>query len=197
MRAGTDVRPDAADVRPRGFRARLASETRGAHEATERDFVAIEADPAAALPDFLAASRLAMRALSAARDGRPVDEEADILDRLVDALEHDCRSSGQASLPDLPCPEPLDTLAVGYLVLGSRLGTEVLSRRTRAAGIALPRSFTISMPKGTWRAFCARLDGIDPDGPCADRIVSDARRGFDLHRAAAARVRSQTKDRRP
>ncbi|SLN72108.1 hypothetical protein ROJ8625_03795 [Roseivivax jejudonensis] len=167
---------------------RLRTETGTEHSRTEEAFAFFTADPAAHLSGFLAAQLVASRALAAARDGAPVAEEGRLLADLIEALSEDCADAGHAPLPDLAVPRRLDTLAVGYLALGARLGSAVLARQVTEAGLALPRAFTLTAPQGAWRAFRQRLDTHSQDPVRAERVIADARAGFDLHRAAAARV---------
>ncbi|WP_157577838.1 hypothetical protein [Roseivivax halodurans] len=143
---------------------------------------------------FLAAQLIACRAMDAARAGDPTPEEGEALAEMIAALDADCRSRGQAPLPDLPASRPLDTLAVGYLTLGSRAGTTLLARRATEAGCPLPRAFELPPAGRAWRDFRARLDRVDPTSHRAQRIVQDARAGFDLHRAAAALAWTMTRD---
>ena len=162
--------------------------------ATEEVYTRVLDDPAPHLAWFLCAQLIACRALHASRDGDPAPEEGAALDEMIAALDADCRSRGHAPLPDLPAAGPLDTLAVGYLTLGSRSGTVLLARRTTEAGCDLPRAFTLAPTGQAWRDFRARLDQLDPTSPRARRIVTDARAGFDLHRAAAALAWAKTRD---
>jgi heme oxygenase len=100
---------------------------------------------------------------------------------------------------DLPGPGPalpafqgaaLDPLAVDYLVLGSRLGTEVLRRHLADAAPALPMPAYFRAPPATaeWRALCQHLDQINPESDRAARILFDAGRGFGIFTAAAQAV---------
>ncbi|SFD88003.1 heme oxygenase-like domain-containing protein [Roseivivax sediminis] len=186
-------------ARASGLHPHLREATRAAHLRTEDAFAPFLRAPVAELGPFLAAQLGAARALHAARDGTPVAEENSLLCDLGDAYENDLREIGHAPLPGnaILAPRPLDTLAVGYLTLGARLGTAVLARALTAAGGTLPRSFTLSAPEGAWRAFRQRLDTHSHDPARSARIVADVVAGFDLHRAAAARAWPHHEDRSP
>ena len=172
----------------------LRCATAESHVATEAVYERVLDDPMRHLSWFLCAQLIACRAMRAARDGAPVAEEGEALDEMIAALDADCRSCGHAPLPDLPAARPLDTLAVGYLTLGSRSGTTILARRATEAGCELPRAFALAPAAKSWRDFRARLDRLDPNSPRAQRIANDARAGFDIHRAAAALAWTKTKD---
>ncbi|WP_051492176.1 hypothetical protein [Roseivivax isoporae] len=160
--------------------------TRPQHDATEAAFAPFTDDPAGRLDWFLAAQAIALDALLAAREGAPAPEEGRVADELRDALAADCAARGQTALPGLKAAAPLDTLAVGYIVLGSRLGTVVLAEMLARTGARRPAAFSLAMPAGAWRAFRARLDLLPPDGTRAARVAAHAGRGFDVYRAAAA-----------
>ncbi|MFD1343743.1 hypothetical protein [Litorisediminicola beolgyonensis] len=141
-------------------------------------------DPAPLMSRFLSAQLIAARALRRGRDGAPPAEEAATLSDMIAALEGDLGDAA-SRLPDIALPRPLDTLAVGYIVLGSRLGTEVLARRLTALALPLPLYFRLPPPGGAWTAFRARLDALVPDQPMAQRIATDAALGFDIYAASA------------
>ena len=91
------------------------------------------------------------------------------------------------SAPDLPlCPAmpPLCTrpqlLGAMYVVEGSTLGGQVITRQLAQAGISLRAYFTgygaLTGPR--WKAFCQLLMEAAPTGPDQDEIVASARLTF-------------------
>lgn len=136
------------------------------------------------MAQFLAAQLIAARALRRGRDGAPPPEEGMILPQMIAALEGDLGPAA-SGLPEIALPRPLDTLAVAYLVLGSRLGTEVLARRVSSLNRPLPEYFRQPVPGAAWRMFRDRLDAMASDDAQASRIAADAALGFEIFTAAA------------
>lgn len=91
------------------------------------------------------------------------------------------------SAPDLPlCPAmpPLRTrpqlLGAMYVVEGSTLGGQVITRQLAQAGISLRAYFTGygALTGSRWKAFCQLLMEAAPTGPDQDEIVASARLTF-------------------
>lgn len=193
-RTGEELKDHADGVRhcpisDVSFRQYLRNASHPAHDAAELTFAPFLADPQRELPWFLATQWSALRTLQvSAPQGSLLS--AGILQDLLRRLD--------ADLADLriapPSPEaarPLDPLAVDYLVLGSRHGTEVLRRRLFGSPDSPPARgyFTKDRDPGAWQALCAALDRVDPDSPRAARILFDTASGFDLFAKAAAAAR--------
>ena len=92
-----------------------------------------------------------------------------------------------ATAPDLPmCPAmpPLHTrlqlLGAMYVVEGSTLGGQVITRQLAQAGIPLRTYFTGygARTGPRWKAFCHLLTEAAPAGPDQDDIVASARLTF-------------------
>ncbi|WP_157891225.1 hypothetical protein [Phaeobacter porticola] len=178
-------------MRPRpsnnGFRMLLRQTTRAEHDAAERAFAPFHESPLPHLAWFLNCQYTALHALARACDSA-TGHSADLLPMLTEALRADCTThcTAPADLARSALPN-LHPLAVDYLVLGSRLGTEVLRRRlSDATGCAaLPCYFEPRDHLMPWRAACEDLDAIKTDSTLADKIVTDTRSGFELFNMAA------------
>lgn len=110
---------------------------------------------------------------------------------MITALQADRRALGDdAPLPPLAAlavtPHPV---AVAYILLGSRLGTQVLRRDwaqsadTQVQGAG--RYFALPPLTAEWRRLVADLDARPVLGPDAQQILSDAEAIFDLFARSA------------
>ena len=89
-----------------------------------------------------------------------------------------------ADLPLCPAMPPLRTrlqlLGTMYVMEGSTLGGQVITRQLAQAGISLRAYFTgygaLTGPR--WKAFCQLLTEAAPAGPDQDEIVASARLTF-------------------
>ncbi|OOY21194.1 hypothetical protein BMI86_01025 [Thioclava sp. DLFJ5-1] len=165
------------------FRQILRHETSAAHEAGEAQFSQFFAAPEQKLGWFLAAQAAGLGVL--ARHAAPGALCAGLLSDLLDRLDRDLARLGRPVHP-VPAPDAeqglLDPLAVDYLVLGSRLGTQVIDRKVFAEtpAEAKPLYFQAPAAGALWKRHCATLDALRPAEPRATRIVADATRGFHL-----------------
>ncbi|WP_254683299.1 hypothetical protein [Phaeobacter sp. LSS9] len=170
-----------------GFRVELRRATRREHDAAELAFAPFHQSPLPYLAWFLACQHTALHALAGSGDDG-TGHSTRLLAALTTALRADCAQNGDhpATLSVDALPQ-LHPLAVDYLVLGSRMGNEVLRRRLSAAAdqLALPAYFAPRDHLVAWRATCADLDQIPPRGALARRIVADTRQGFALFDTAA------------
>ncbi len=176
------------------FRQILRQETAAAHEAGEAQFSRFFAAPAQELGWFLAAQAAGLGVL--ARHAAPGALCAGLLSDLLDRLDRDLARLGR---PVRPVRDPdaaqgrLDPLAIDYLVLGSRLGTQVIDRKLFAEtpAEAKPLYFQAPAVGALWKRHCATLDALSPAGPRAARVVADATRGFHLF-AQVVQAQGQT-----
>jgi len=175
-----DTRAVAA---PAGLRAELRRATQAAHAATEAAFAPL-LSAADGLDGFLRAQQAALATLHAARDGEAFPEEAGLLPVLLADLEADLAARGLEPLPRDDAA-PMTSLAVAYLVFGSRLGSEVIRREQMQADRPLPRYLRARDHAAGWRAVCTRIDAIPPGSEAALRLVEDVARGFAYFRRAA------------
>ena len=85
-------------------------------------------------------------------------------------------------------------VAIDYVLLGSRLGLQVLRRRWQVSRdtAVLQASDYISLPSVSrpWAALCRRLAAQPGAGPEADRIVADALYIFEVFEEAAKSVKT-------
>ena len=83
--------------------------------------------------------------------------------------------------------ESLDGVAIDYLVLGSRLGTETMRRRLFAdhQREAIPQYFLIGTMPELWQRHCAELNNIDVGSDRAATVVQDTKAGFAIFARAA------------
>ncbi len=131
---------------------------------------------------FLSAHRLAFAAIRPARDALT---DQHLLDRMIGAIDDDLDTLGNrgpaVSLRPRVVAQPL---AQDYVLLGSRLGTQVLHRRWLAAtdrGIRRAGSY-LSLPpmQLEWRAFCNRAMAMGAEGRTADAVLAEAEALFVL-----------------
>ncbi len=111
----------------------------------------------------------------------------ELLARLDDDLGADAGGAGRAVHPAPPLARPLDPIAADYLVLGSRLGTEVLRRELMAQTppVAIPSYFLACPAPQMWRGHCTLLDSIAPTSEQAEHLIRDVIAGYGVFRAAA------------
>lgn len=163
---------------------RLRDQTGAAHDALDQMFAPFQSDPATHLNHFLAVQLAGFSTLLAAcpECDAPV---AAMLRKAKSALAQDVADRA-CYVPQLPPPYGLHPLAVAYLSIGSRLGTEVLRRRLTDAGIApMPLYFTPEPYQTDWRQLCATLRAAPADDVLADLVVQDVLTGFKLFTLAA------------
>lgn len=183
--------PRPAEIFPKdarsGFRHHLRHSTAAEHEAVERAFDPLTANLHSTLSAFLSAQRSAFAALDSAsgRSDRLISRG--VIDDLLERLDRDLGPMGRAT----PAPPKMELMAVDYLVLGSRLGTEVLRRdlMKRIGDAGLPDYFGGAPVTGEWRQLCAELDRIGRDSAEARNITFDVCRGFGIFCAAANAAR--------
>lgn len=179
----------ATGAQTAGLRMELRRATRGEHDAAEAAFAPFHAAPAQHLSWFLGCQLVALRPLYALAGRSGAQAEALIGD-LLKALEQDCADRGWHPAPvaghGAQTGRALDGLAIDYLVLGSRLGTEVLRRRLmEEADDPLPAYFAPRPHKDMWQQSCRELDAIPADSLRAKRLIDDTRTGFSFFYAAA------------
>ena len=167
------------------FRQNLRTQTRPEHDATEAMFEPFLRDPARKLGWYLSAQRSGLAAICT----QPAAKHAlcaEIVPDLIARLDHDLADMGRSAV-DIPTEWDIAPVACDYIVLGSRLGTEVIRRRIYGpnSNANIPTYFQTPVRPDLWRAHCDTLDHIDPMSEKATQIIIDARRGFDLFKRAA------------
>ncbi|SPF78172.1 hypothetical protein [Pseudoprimorskyibacter insulae] len=162
------------------FRTILRTKTRHAHDKAELSFARFRADAKRNLGWFLASQRAGLGALRASGIGVSTDLRARLLIRLdADLIVHN------RPLIPVRAAQELDPLAVDYIILGSRLGTEVLRRQVFQSGDAIPLYFQTGPEPQLWRTLCDDLALIDPGSARASAILRDTRTAFDIFEHAA------------
>lgn len=171
-----------------GFRHVLRSEVAGDHLAVEGVFDPFVKFPQLMLNWYLAGQRSALAALACEGNDDGPGCGAAMLADLIARLDADLARMGTRAVP-IDAALPLDPLARSYLVVGSRLGTEMLRREifTGWRSQDVPLYFRALPAGNAWRAVCAALDGVAPQSARAARIIDDSRRGFSIFARAAAR----------
>ena len=171
---------------------RLRSETRPQHEALEQNAfnqaLATGTLTVAATTHFLAKMYgfLVPYETALHQHAAEFSPAWEITERLRSPLIlEDLEQNGAISdLPLCPATPPLHTrpqlLGAMYVVEGSTLGGQVITRQLAQAGIPLRAYFT---GYGTrtgprWKAFCQLLTEAAPAGPDQDEIVASARLTF-------------------
>lgn len=169
------------------FRHALRMATQDDHKKAENSFNDFLSAPAAHLRPFLTAQFLALSSLRNNGDDGTSPTCLAVLDDALVRLRADlCAPRGSSRVSVIS----LDPIAIDYLVLGSRLGVEVLRRRWIAEfrQESLPADF--SQPEGNpakqlWKDLCERLALIDPSSDQARRIILDSQSGYALFAQSA------------
>lgn len=186
----TTTAPSAArlaDCAPT-FRHAIRRDTKPEHDALEAQFAPFMAAPERHLSWFLATQYAALGALLASR---PLSAEGMIsgllLTELVGRLRFDLENRGVIAPAIKSADETLDPMAIDYLVLGSRLGTETMRRRLFAdhQREAIPQYFLIGTMPELWQRHCAELNAIDAGSVRAAKVIHDTKSGFALFARAA------------
>ena len=176
-----------ADCAPT-FRHAIRRDTKSEHDALEAQFAPFMTAPERHLSWFLATQYAALGALLASR---PVEAERMLsgllLTELVGRLRFDLENRGVIAPAIKSADESLDGVAIDYLVLGSRLGTETMRRRLFAdhQREAIPQYFLIGTMPELWQRHCAELNNIDVGSDRAATVVQDTKAGFAIFARAA------------
>ena len=183
--APAPVGPSPAAGAPLTLRERLRLDTRLWHEEVDRAYSGFDLRHPSSLAGFLRANLSALRSIDC-HPGPQADAARLLRDEMATALEADLRHLGGPQ-PDAAVPVRFDATAVLYVLLGSRIGTQVLRRRwlgsTDAAVLGAGRYFAMPQRTGDWRDLCVRLAGASAHDPAAETIVRDACDLFGLYRA--------------
>ncbi|WP_425073886.1 hypothetical protein [Sagittula sp. S175] len=135
---------------------------------------------------FLAAQRAGLGALSLARTEGESRLCEVVLEDLIERLDFDLAVRGARAVPVL-ADRTLAGAGVDYIVLGSRLGTEVMRRMLseRLGRAALPTYFLAPSDGGLWQRHCAALNAVALHSVEAARIRADVLHGFEVFTRAA------------
>ena len=174
------------------LRMMLRTQTRVEHERTEQAFEAFDVATSAGLRKFLLAHRAA---LATARHQTQDDPEANReIGFMLDLIEADLAALNGQAIPsiELGAAAPLHPLGVRYVLLGSRLGSQILAQRVsrspeknlEAAGTYVGDRTLLS----AWKRLLQTLEGAEAAAQGED-IRMSAAETFKLFRAAAEKVR--------
>lgn len=112
---------------------------------------------------------------------------ADVLADLIDRSGHDLDTLDQPR-PAVLQTLPLDSRAIDYTVLGSRLGNRVLSRFWRKSEDPVVQKadayFSAPDALALWKEFCKVAAAVPADAPQNGHIVRDANSVFALFDSA-------------
>lgn len=173
------------------LRHRLRRDLAARHERLDACFSRFDLTTRGGLSGFLGAHRAAFAAIRPAPGGQTGQA---LLDRMIAAIDADLMRLGQPPAPGLAPLQLTRPLAQDYVLLGSRLGSQLLRRRWATAQDPVLRAAGayLSLPPmaGEWRAFCERTGSLPGTGAQADRVIEEAARLFDLF-LAAGQARSQ------
>ncbi|SDE61233.1 hypothetical protein [Limimaricola pyoseonensis] len=176
------------------LRRRLKSDLAPVHDRLDALFSGFDLRDPDDLGGFLAAHRLAFAAIRPAPGGATGGA---LLDRMTAALDADLAALGRAPGPALPLLELREPLAQDYVLLGSRLGTQVLARRwaegrdprARTAG----RYLSLPPMAAEWRGFCEMADRLPGDDARAAAVLAEAAALFALFHAAGEAAGAQAR----
>ena len=112
------------------------------------------------------------------------------LSEMVHRIDADLASMGESLEMGVASEiQQSDSLAIEYVIEGSRLGSKVLRNRWLAASdpVVLRASayFSLAPVPGRWRGVCDRLSNIPVESARAGAIVEDTKMLFALFHAAA------------
>lgn len=171
---------------------RLRRDTKEVHETLDRESLPFQSDPASHLTWFLAAQMSGLTALSSAAQVPHDPDTLTLLSEVLDRLDHDCKRLS-LSVPVVRVRGQIHPDALAYLVIGSRLGTEVLRRKLDEANISeIPAYFTRQDYRHAWQNLCARLEAQPGAGKAADDVAQSALIGFRVFQDAIALAKETT-----
>lgn len=178
------------------LRGRLRAETRPYHQRVDDAFSQFDVSRARDLAYFLGAQLAALQAL-VPQHGPDRAAAATIAADMSSAIAADLAALGTNS-PPLLAPHKADATAVLYVLLGSRMGTQVLAHRWRLSADdearGAGRYLGLDPQKDCWRALCRRLADRPAYGAAADAMISQVASIFDLYSAALAGVLASAKE---
>lgn len=174
------------DMKAESLRYRLRSGASPAHDRLDARVTALDVATRRGVSSFLAMNHAAFAAMvKAGACGRRAD--AQVIVGLANAAEADLAQLGAAPVR-VSCTRDFSPVAVDYVVLGSRMGTEVLRRRWQVSTDPLVRRacgyFSQPGDARAWRAFRDELMAMPGEGETADRILDDVEHLFALFSSA-------------
>ncbi|MEX0337627.1 MAG: biliverdin-producing heme oxygenase [Arenibacterium sp.] len=180
--------------KPQNLRARLRTDTQSSHAALDALVSGFDLATSKGLAGFMAMQAGALSKLA------PLVEHAQceaLIRHLRDLVARDLVTLKTRAVRVEPkWASTPHQVAIDYVIIGSRLGTQVLQKRwaasTDAQAQAADAYFSAPSFVELWRQFCDRNTGLPAIGPYADRIVSDANQVFDFYHACAVAAQHET-----
>ncbi|OCX64567.1 hypothetical protein BFP70_11075 [Thioclava sp. SK-1] len=175
------------DATSGGLRSALRDGSRMAHDQLDTGFSSLDLGYDGDYAVFLLAHEQGLRWIFDHIDrAAPIPTAQALMPAMLDALGNDIMALGHQPLPQNPSDNAvlLCPWAVDYVVLGSRLGTEVLRRR-RAAAVASAQThtpadsyFALPFDAAMWREFCVMASQVCDRDPVAKRAIADTKACF-------------------
>lgn len=163
------------------LRTRLKRVLAARHARLDTLFSSFDLTTRPGLTGFLAAHRTAFAAIRPAPGGLTGPA---LLTRMIDAIDADLATLDAVAPPPLAPLQLTRPEAQDYVLLGSRLGSQLLRRRWAAAtDPALQdagRYLTLPPLTGQWRRFCDGAEALGGSGTGSDAIIAEAGALFDL-----------------
>jgi hypothetical protein len=181
----------AQDRHHQSFRHDLRVQTSEHHNNLEALFAPFMDDPETHMRWFISASYAGFLALALSRPAAPMLSR-DVLDEMLRLLRNDLQRFGGICVP-LHHRAQLGADALDYIILGSRLGNEVIRRHVSAKApyMKMPAYLEQNSDSSLWKILCARLDAVGDDEVARHSIVKDAKQGFVLMYCAARLQRTE------
>ena len=175
------------DMKDDTLRARLRRETTAVHDRLDRAVSGLDLSSLQGFSTFVAMQEAAFAALVDA-GVRGVFVTQECLADLHDACRLDLKALGRAPVARLGAAKGLRAEAVDHIILGSRLGTEVLRPRWQASDdarvVSADAYFSQPSLQTLWRQHCDALNMTSASDDAADAILADAQAIFELFHAA-------------
>jgi heme oxygenase (biliverdin-IX-beta and delta-forming) len=174
------------------LRMSLRASTREQHELTEQAFEAFDVATSAGLRRFLLAHRTALETARGrtAHDANAAQE----IGFMLDLIRADLASLGDSTVLPIKFSDsaPLHPLGVRYVLLGSRLGSQILAQRVSGGPEKNLQSAGTYVSDRTllpaWKSLLQTLEGAEAAAQEGD-IRMSAAETFKLFRDAAEKVR--------
>lgn len=165
------------------FREELRARTREDHDRVDMAMSGLDLTTQSGLSTFLGVHYACFSDMM--QTSWPGSDVWQSLNLMTSAIETDLAQLDQPGIVQLGGDlEPVDPLALDYIIEGSRLGTQVLRRRWSASRDPVVTSasayFTLPGEPGKWRSVCAELSEVDARSPRARDIIDGTRRIFAL-----------------
>ncbi len=161
---------------PVSLRERLREDLQAVHDALDQKISTLDLTDRGEYRAFLAMTHMALSGIEA--EG---GDATGLLDEMVRALAEDLEALGDPASAPL-APVRVHPLALDYVLIGSRLGTQVLRKRWLAGADpqvkAADAYFSLPAQGAAWRALTDALGTMSGADRQAAEVVADARALF-------------------